>query len=146
MVQNARATIKANVRTAEDILNAYIREFYGKFVVVKTLDNALAASLGDSGVIDQSITRSEIFGRVEHGVTVGFVDFYIEEKLMKQYCSSMSFGYTDFKRQMEALYMVSYSKKDLMSKTKGPQMRVNAMKISRRIDEDDEDPVSVEAA
>lgn len=146
IVQNARATIKANVRTAEDILNAYIREFYGKFVVVKTLDNTLAASLGDNGVIDQSITRSEIFGRVEHGVTVGFVDFYIEEKLMKQYCSSMSFGYTDFKRQMEAMYMVSYSKKDLMSKTKGPQMRVNAMKISRRIDEDDEDPIPMEAA
>jgi len=146
MVQSARATIKANVRTAEDILNAYIREFYGKFVVVKALDNAMAASLGDSGIIDQSITRSEIFGRVEHNVTVGFVDFYIEEKLMKQYCSSMSFGYTDFKRQMEAVYMVGYSKKDLMAKTKGPQMRVNAIKISRRVSEDDEDTVSVEAA
>jgi hypothetical protein len=146
MVQSARTTIKANVRTAEDILNAYIREFYGKFVVVKALDNAMAASLGDSGIIDQSITRSEIFGRVEHNVTVGFVDFYIEEKLMKQYCSSMSFGYTDFKRQMEAVYMVGYSKKDLMAKTKGPQMRVNAIKISRRVSEDDEDTVSVEAA
>jgi hypothetical protein len=58
----------------------------------------------------------------------------------------MSFGYADFKRQMEAAYMVSYSKKDLMSKTKGPQMRVNAMKISRRIDEDDEDSLPMEAA
>jgi hypothetical protein len=39
---------------------------------------------------------------------------------------------------------VTYMKKDLMSKTKGPQMRVNAMKISRKID--DEEHISVEAA
>ena len=64
---------------------------------------------------------------------------------MKQYCSSMSFGYTDFKRQMEDNYTVSYMKKDLMSKTKGPQMRVNAMKISRKVDKED-DQVPVEAA
>ena len=145
MVANARGSVKDSIRTAEDILNAYTREYYGKFVVVKALENAVATSLGENGVIDQSITRSEIFGRVEHGVTIGHIDFYFEEKLMKQYCSSMSFGYTDFKRQMEDNYTVSYMKKDLMSKTKGPQMRVNAMKISRKVDEED-DQVPVEAA
>jgi hypothetical protein len=145
MVANARGSVKDSIRTAEDILNAYTREYYGKFVVVKALENAVATSLGENGVIDQSITRSEIFGRVEHGVTIGHIDFYFEEKLMKQYCSSMSFGYTDFKRQMEDNYTVSYMKKDLMSKTKGPQMRVNAMKISRKVDEED-DQVPVAAA
>jgi hypothetical protein len=143
-VEKLRKVIKSNFRSAEDVLNAYIRENYGKFVVVKSIDNSLAASFGDSGVIDQSITRSEIFGRVEHNVTPGYVDFFIEESLLKQYCSSMSFGYADFKVQMEAACHISYMKKDLMSKTKGPQMRVNAMKISRKID--DEEQLSVEAA
>jgi hypothetical protein len=138
MVDNARSMIKDNVRTAEDVLNSYIREYYGKFVVVKAMEGALAASLGEEGVIDQSITRTEIFGRVEHGVTPGHVDFYIEEQLLKKYCSSMSFGYSDFKKQMEQMYNVSYLKKDLMSKTKGPQMRVNAIRISRKIGDDEE--------
>ena len=136
MVDKARDLVKANVRTAEDVLNSYVREFYGKFVVVKALDGALAASIGEHGTIDQTITRSEIFGRVEHGVTPGHVDFYIEEQLLKKHCSDRSFGYSDFKKQLEAAYHVTYNKKDLMSKTKGPPMRVNAMKISRKIEDD----------
>ena len=148
MVQNAKAMVKDNVRTAEDVLNSYTREYYGKMVVVKALEGSLAASIGEDGVIDQSITRSEIFGRVEHNVTPGHVDYYIEEQLLKKYCSSMSFGYSDFKKQLESLYNITYLKKDLMSKTKGPQMRVNAMKISRRIsnDEDPENKLSLVAA
>jgi len=138
MVDNAKSMVKDNVRCAEDVLNSYTREYYGKMVVVKALEGALAASIGEEGVIDQSITRSEIFGRVEHNVTPGHVDYYIEEQLLKKYCSSMSFGYSDFKKQLEALYTITYLKKDLMSKTKGPQMRVNAMKISRRVTLDDE--------
>jgi len=138
MVNSAKNMVRDNVRTAEDVLNYYTREYYGKMVVVKALDGALAASIGEDGVIDQSITRSEIFGRVEHNVTPGHVDYYIEEQLLKKYCSSMSFGYSDFKKQMEAAYNISYLKKDLMSKTKGPQMRVNVIKISRRVNLDEE--------
>ena len=143
MVDKARELIDSNVRTAEDVLNSYVREFYGKFVVVKALEGGLAASIGETGLIDQTITRSEIFGRVEHGVTPGHVDFYIEEQLLKKHCSDRSFGYSDFKKQLEAAYHVTYNKKDLMAKTKGPPMRVNAMKISRKIEED---TVSVEQA
>ena len=43
----------------------------------------------------------------------------------------MSFGYADFRKQMESQHRVEYVKKDMLSKTKGPQMRVNAIKISR---------------
>jgi hypothetical protein len=145
MVDNAKNMVKDNVRCAEDVLNSYTREYYGKMVVVKALEGALAASIGEEGVIDQSITRSEIFGRVEHNVTPGHVDYYIEEQLLKKYCSGMSFGYSDFKKQLEAVYNVTYLKKDLMSKTKGPQMRVNAMRISRRVTPDDEvsNPISL---
>jgi hypothetical protein len=64
-------------------------------------------------------------------VTPGFVDFYIEEQSMKAYCAGMSFGYATFREQIEKTYRVNYVKKDMLSKTKGPQMRVNALKISR---------------
>lgn len=148
MVTNAKGMIKDNVRTAEDVLNSYTREYYGKMVVVKAMDGLVLATVGEDKVVDQSITRSEIFGRVEHDVTPGHIDYYIEEQLLKKYCSSMSFGYSDFKKQLEATYNVTYLKKDLMSKTKGPQMRVNAIKISRRVKPDEEtgDSLSLEAA
>ena len=67
---------------------------------------------------------------------------------VKKYCSGMSFGYSDFKKQLEAAYNITYLKKDLMSKTKGPQMRVNALCISRMVDNDEEtvDTLSLAAA
>lgn len=131
IVEKARLTIRSNVRTAEDILNAYIREFYGRFVVVRAIDGAIQATFGESGAVDESITRTQISGRVERNIVPGYINFYIEEQLLKSYCSSMSFGYADFRKQMESQHRVEYVKKDMLSKTKGPQMRVNAIKISR---------------
>jgi hypothetical protein len=131
IVEKARQTVRSNVRTAEDILNAYIREFYGKFIVVRAIDGAIQATFGEAGTVDESITRTQISGRVERNITPGYVNFFIEEGLLKSYCSSMSFGYADFRKQMEKLHRVEYIKKDMLSKTKGPQMRVNAIKISR---------------
>ena len=119
------------MRTADDVLNAYIREFYGKFINVRVIDGAMEATFGEQGVVDESITRTQIAGRVERGVTPGYIDFFIEEQLLKAYCSGMSFGYSDFRKQLENLYRVNYVKKDMLSKTKGPQMRVNTIKISR---------------
>jgi len=134
LVENARKMVRSSARTADDVLNSYTRDFYGKFVVVRKLDNALAATLGEGGTIDESITRSQISGRVERGLQPGFVAYYIEEQLLKAYCSSMSFGYSDFRAQLERLYKVTYLKKDLMHGTKGPQMRVNCICITRAIE------------
>lgn len=131
IVEKTRLTVRSSVRTAEDVLNSYIREFYGRFVVVRAIDGAIQATFGESGTVDESITRTQICGRVERNVVPGYVNFFIEEQLLKAYCSSMSFGYIDFRKQIEALYRVEYTKKDMLSKTKGPQMRVNAIKISR---------------
>jgi len=141
MVDRARVIIFGSQRTAEDILNAYTRENYGKFVIVKNFNGAHEAMLGNGGIVDQSLTRSQIAGRVDHDITPGWIDYYIEEQQLRSHCVSMSFGYSNFKKQMEALptYMISYhEKKNLLFKTKGPNMRVNVMKISRRVDATDE--------
>ena len=146
-----RSNVRGNKRTAEDILNGFIREYWGKFVIINFGEKGgLSAAMGDGSMIDKATTKSNVMGRVENGITPGCKDFYIEERLLKSFCSSMSFGYTDFKRQMEKLYTVGYvSKKDMMAKTNGPQMRVSTMKISRR-EEDANDviarAVSVETA
>jgi len=144
-----RSSIKSGSRSAEDVLNSFTREYYGNLIVVKFgATEGILAELGGGGAIDASTTRSQVMGRIEHGVTAGCIDYFIEERLLKAFCSSMSFGYSDFKRQLEGLFVVTHmAKKDMMAKTKGPQMRVPVLKITRRIDEDDpENPLSLVAA
>lgn len=145
MVRSARHVARTSKREADDILNAYTREFYGKFVVVRKMGGGVSATLGDSLQIDESLTRTEVCGRVERGFTLGRTDFFIEEQLLKRFCTSMSFGYTDFKAQMAAKYGAYPTKKDMLKGTKGPAMNVNVLKISvpSREDEGPEDPVSV---
>jgi hypothetical protein len=150
-VNTARGNIKTNKRSAEDVLNGFIQEYYGKFVVVRfNSKSGAVALLGGTAEIDASTTRSVVMGRVEHGVTANHTDFYIEERLLKTFCSNMSFGYADFKRQLEKQFVVSYMpKKDMMARTSGPPMRVSTMKISREnstLDEEIINPVSMAAA
>ena len=133
-IVHMRNNIKGNKRSAEDVLNGFIREYWGKFVIINYGEKGgLSAAMGDGSMIDRATTKANVMGRVENGVTPGCKDFYIEERLLRSFCSSMSFGYSDFKKQMEKLYTVTYMpKKDMMAKTNGPQMRVGTMKISRR--------------
>ena len=135
-----RGSIKGGHRSAEDVLNAFIQEYQGKFVVVKYGEKAgPLAHLGDGSMVDRNTTRAEVMGRVEHGVTAGHVDFYMEERLLKSFCSNMSFGYANFVRQLQDIFSVSYvRKKDMMSKTSAPPMRVSAIHISRKITDTDE--------
>jgi hypothetical protein len=150
LVQKARAVVRTGARTAEDVLNAFTREHYGQFVVLKVSNGSLLAQLGNGEAIDQTITRSKVMGRVEHDMTKrGYVEYFIEEAMLKAHCVAMSFGYQAFKRQMETTpgFVVGYERKDMMAKTKGPQMRVRVMRISRRIEDDEHaEELPVEAA
>ena len=138
VVTAMRSSMKHSLRTAEDVLNAYTRESYGSFVVLKPSGGGLMAELGSGQIIDQTITRNKILGRVEHGITPGYIDYFIEETLLKSYCASMSFGYASFKRQLEDTFQIEYLRKNMTSKTKGPAMRVPAMRVRRKMDELDE--------
>ena len=131
-IENQRKAIVGNKRTAEDVLNAYIQEYQGKFVVVKYGEKASpAAMFGDGSSIGRSTTRAEVMGRAEHGVTHRCVDFFIEERLMRSFCSNMSFSYNTFKEDIAKQFTVNYvPKKDMMAKTEGPPMRVSTIRIS----------------
>lgn len=140
MVEKARKVVRAGARSAEDILNAFTRENYGSFVVVKQSDGSILAALGNGETIDQTITRSKVMGRVEHGIAKkGFVEYYVEEHVMRAHCVAMSYGYEAFKRALEATpgLIVGYERKDMMARTRGPHMRVRAMRISRRAEDDE---------
>jgi hypothetical protein len=135
-----RQSIASGKRTAEDVLNAYIQEYQGKFVVVKFGEKTgVLAAFSDGSIVGKNTTRAEIMGRVEHGVGGGGVDFYIEERLLRAYCSAMSFSYTTFRDQISKQFITSFmQRKDMMAKTDGPPMRVSAVKITRRADDVDD--------
>lgn len=133
LVLNGRAALRGSKRSAEDILNAYTRDNYGKFIVLRKVDGILESTLGgDRGVLDESITRSQIAGRVEHGIVPGHIEYFIEESQLKQHCSSMSFGYSDLVDQLTKMthYRIKFMKKNMMAKTRGPEMRMNVICIS----------------
>ncbi len=139
-VMYMRQSMKVGVRTAEDVLSSYVGENYGKFIVVKKSNGSFLAELGGSQEVDASITRSTVAGRVERDITPGYVDFFIEEQMLKAYCAAMSFGYAAFCKKLTALpnVTVEFLKKDMTAKTRAPQMRVNAIKIRRREEDVDE--------
>lgn len=134
-----RNSIKGNKRSADDILNSFIQEHQGKFVVVRFGESAgVLSHFKDGSIVGKNTTRSEVMGRVEHGVTEGCIDFYIEERLLRTHCSGRSFSYDNFKKQIQEIHTISYlPKKDMMAKTDGPPMRVAVMKITKRINDDD---------
>jgi hypothetical protein len=139
LVEKARKVIKTGGRTAEDVLNAFTRENYGQFVVIRQSNGALLAALGSGQEIDQTVTRSKVMGRVEHGINKkNYVEYFIEEQMLKSHCVAMSFGYDAFKKQIQAMpgYTVGFERKDMMAKTRGPQMRVRTICIGRPIEED----------
>lgn len=139
MIDKARTVVRSGGRSAEDVLNAFTRDNYGQFVVLKVSDGKLFAALGSGAQIDQSITRSKVMGRVEHGLNkVGFVEYFIEEQVLKAHCVSLSYGYEAFKKAIQATpgYAVAFTRKDMLGRTRGPQMRVRAMVISRPVEDD----------
>lgn len=150
-IDHLRSCIKGGKRTAEDVLNAYIQEYQGKFVIVKFGEKAgPAAMFGDGTSVGKTTTRQEVMGRVEHGVSPGCIDFYIEERLLRAFCSNMSFSYTTFKAEIAHIFSVYQApKKDMLAKTDGPPLRVMALKLTANANTLDDAtilPVSMVAA
>jgi len=147
LVEKGRHIVRTGARTAEDVLNTFTREHYGSFVVIKRSNGSLLAELGSGEQIDRSTTRSKVMGRVEHDIEKrGYVEFFLEEQVIKAHCVAMSFGYEDFKRQIAQApnHVIKFLRKDMMSKTNGPPMRIRAISVMRPFTSDDE--VAVDSA
>lgn len=136
MVEKARGAHVQSARDAEDVLNAYIQEFYGKFIVLRMDEKGKILTTIGEDAMGKTSTRGAVMGRIEHGtINELFVEFFVEEQMLKKHCASMSFGYADFKRQLEKLrkqdYVVKFGvRKDMLARTEGPTLRMNVMHLS----------------
>lgn len=118
MVAHARQQAKSSVRTAVDVLNAYVRTNYGKCIVIRKAGKTARAALG-AQEFDDSLTRSEIAARVEHDES-GLVRVYVEEKILKSFCAAQSFGYNDFIQKIGHTHGVKRMQKNMLTGTRAP--------------------------
>lgn len=147
LVVKSRGVVVDNVRTAHDVLHAFIRENYGNFLVIRKRAGELAASLGVKDIVDESITRSSVKGRIEHGFKEGIAGVFIEKAVLAQHCHSMSYNSAAFKKELAARYTVTDDvKKNLFSHTKVKSVRVNAVCIELPENELDEPVDDTEVA
>lgn len=139
LIKSARESINASRMDSVDILNDYIREFYGSFVVTRSLNGQRTMLLGhmasSADRIDKSLTRSKVLGRVEHDKSPGWVDFFIEEQLLKRHCALFGYGYKDFQHELEQRFKVHYMQKNMLMDTGGPALKVKAMHISMKVED-----------
>lgn len=131
LVQRQRKIIAGNQTTALDVLNAYIREHNGN--LVRAEGSVVMQQLGKTGAIQPNSSKSIIRGRVEYDIVPGYVDFFIEVKMLKLHCADVSMGYSAFLQELERVATVREMSKDLLAGTKGPSMRVSCIKVTRAI-------------
>lgn len=131
MLDSMREHTRSGRRTASDILGMFIRENYGSFVSIIYVDSKPTLAGGSIDLTqNKSLARMRIMGRVERGIRQSYADIYIEERVMRAFCASKSFGYSDFRTELAKSFEVSFGYKNLTAKTDGPDMRVKAIRIA----------------
>jgi hypothetical protein len=85
-----------------------------------------------SGIeVAETLDRSDLCGRVEKARD-GWIDYYIEEREIKAFCSSLSYGYNEFRRDIAIHAPLKRVKKDILAGTRGPMMLVNCIHVKQR--------------
>lgn len=138
IVQYMRSVINANSTSALDMLNSYTREYIGNFVKI---DGSMQATF--SHLLSGNTAKNAVRGRIEYDVNPGYVDYYIEVKLMKIHCAHVGYSYLEFVKELEGHPKISVieMRKDLLAGTKSPAMRVNCLRITRAVGDVDPDEV-----
>lgn len=141
-IKRGREALRRSSRRPEDVLNAYIRDFYGQFIVIRPVASdmsstakSLVAQFGHGQELDVSLTRTKVLGRVEKEVTPGWTDFYVEERLLKRHCASMSFGYNDFMEGIAKTCSTERVQKNMTQGTRAPAMRLAAVRFRRKTED-----------
>jgi hypothetical protein len=115
-----RSIVRSSSREAEDILFSYMSMNYSTFVVIdKQSKKFMPESMGVS-YEGEELSRNlrEVYGRIEKGDEVGRVTVYINQAKLTKFCNTRDFGYSDFKRQIEAKYPVKVCNKLLTAGVK----------------------------
>lgn len=136
VVRRMRAIIDGSTVSAEDLLNRYIADNNGSFIRVES--NTVLNSLGSLGKMRADSAKGAVRGRIEYNTTPGYVDVYIEEKLMKVFCASVNRSYADFVSELELQQILKKTRRDLLAGTNNPPLRAQVLHICRKITPDDE--------
>lgn len=128
-VVSMRMETKRTKRTAMDVLNEFTKRNYGKLVMVDK-ESRIARLAGVE--VAETLDRKDLCGRVERGATVGWIDYFIEERELKAFCSSLSYGYREFKEDLRQSCALRVMRKDLLMGTKGPSMSVACVHIKQQ--------------
>lgn len=133
-VRRMRDVTLSSARDSEDILNGYTREFYSSFVIVKYAPAGLESAFGSGAAVEANQVRSDIKGRIEYNREKGYVHYYIDERQMRMFCASRSYGFADFTEEIKKTARVSLVRKNMLMDTKGPDLRVRCFEIRYPID------------
>lgn len=135
VIVRMRTIIDGSVVSAEDLLNRYIADNNGNFVRVE--GSTVLQHLSSFGRPRADSAKGAVRGRIEYNTTPGYVDIYLEEKLMRVFCAEVNRGYANFVTELETLSILTKTRKDLLAGTNGPLLRVPCIKITRPITSDD---------
>lgn len=136
IVAGQRTMIEQNATTALDLLNRYIADNSGSFVHVKS--GVITQALLDFGRMTPTSPKGAVRGRVEHNIAEGRSDFYVEEKLLRVHCADAGVGYNAFVKELQTQAVVALVRKDLLSGTVGPTMRVACLRLTQPLAADAE--------
>lgn len=147
-VKHMREESKRNRRTALDVLNEFTKRNFGKLVVV----NDRVAKI--SGIeVAEIADRHDVCGRVEKGSSKQWVDYYIEARTLKAFCSSLSYGFAEFENDLSTgngdrsrACPIVFIRKDILSGIKGPTMQVKVAHIKLPLEEANMDLFAQKAA
>jgi hypothetical protein len=132
LLQKMRAAAHTNTRTANDILNTFVREYHPNLLILRKKNDAVIAQMGLQDITEETPTRTKVRGRVEHGFKPGVVTLYIERTVLNQHCYEMTFNSTAFISELRQNFHVNDDvRKSLFANTKtvGPRVRCVAIDI-----------------
>lgn len=134
VVKRMRAIIDGSVVSAEDLLNRYVADNHSNFIRVE--GDTVISNLGLLARARPDSAKGAVRGRIEFNVTPGYVDIFIEEKLMKVFCASVNRSYADFVAELETQKILKRTRRDLLAGTNDGVLRAQCLHICRPIAED----------
>jgi hypothetical protein len=126
VVENMRLETGRMKRTPDDVLNEFTKRNYGKLVLV---DNRMARIAGIE--VAETMDRRDLCGRVERGRD-GYIHYFIAEKELKAFCSSLSYGYTEFKRDLSKDGPVGFTHRNILAGTRGPTLTIRCLHVRQK--------------
>jgi len=134
LVHEARRIINTNKLYASDLLSVYIRENHGGFVRLSDPGQQFAV-FSDGRTVSKDSTRGAIRGRIETNIVPGWTDFFIDVRMLKEFCARRNKSYLEFLQELRTQAMVQEVSKNMLAKTGGPSYFVKCLKISKETDD-----------